>query len=137
MNTRFVAVATAVLFLGPAAASEAQPAPTPVPTASSVGTPSLPAGIDPYARAAIDILGGVVRDKIAGIGNSNVGQITYFKRFEMQISTGANAYRSIHLHPGTVIDPRGESLAVGERINVSGRQQPDGSLDADTITIYR
>ncbi len=139
MKPRFVVSATAALFLGAAAALGAQPAPSPSPSPSGAPAPTIPGGarVDPYVRQAIDIIAGAVRRKIDTFGNSNVGQVTYFKRFEMQIATGTNAYRSIHLHQGTVIDPRGATIAVGQRVDVSGRQESDGSLDADTITIVR
>ena len=97
--------------------------------------PSVGSGLDPLARAAVDILTGVVRQQISNLSNSTSGNVSYFKRFDMQVQTGPNAYRTIRLHQGTIINPRGESLAIGEHVQVGGQAQSDGSIDANTITI--
>ena len=139
MLTRFVAIAFAALSLGlaslsgPAALAQSAPAPSPTPIVLPTVPPSTT--LDPYVRTAIDILTGAVNRTIANFGNSSTGQVTYFKRFEMQIQTGNNAYRSIHLHQGTVINPTGKSIQVGQTVQVSGQQQADGSLNANVITI--
>jgi len=41
------------------------------------------------------------------------------------------------LHQGTVINPRGATIANGQRVNVRGLAQSDGSLNADEITIVQ
>lgn len=135
MSMRFVALATTALLLGSVSIAGAQQA-TPVPNPTPVNLPSAAprASLDPYARAAIDLLTGVVRQQLQG-GGATSGQVTYFKRFEMQVQTGNNAYRVIHLHQGTVINPRGASIATGQRVNVTGVAQSDGSLDANVITV--
>ena len=142
MNTRFVALAAAVLSTlafasagGPAVAAGPAPAPTPTP----VSLPSLPppANLDPYAKAALDILTGVVRQQVTNFQNSSSGDVTYFKRFEMQIGTGRDQYRSIHLHQGTEIDPIGRSIVVGQRVDVTGVTNADGSINANRIVIHQ
>ncbi len=141
MNTRFVALGAAVLCIAVgigadgSASAGAQPAPTPTP----VNLPSLPPAkaVDPYTRAALDILTGVVRQQITNYQNSASGQVSYFKRFEMQINNGRDQYRSIHLHQGTEIDPIGQSIQVGQRVDVSGVTNSDGSINANKIVIHQ
>jgi hypothetical protein len=65
------------------------------------------------------------------------GRVSYFQAFEMQVETSPNRYRDVHLHRGTVINPRGATPRGGTAVDVSGRPRPDGSLDADTITVLR
>ena len=134
MNSRFVALGAVALSLGALAGAPAT-AQTPVPTSTPITLPSLPPAVNPYVKEAIDLLTGVVNHQIQQNANNGSGQVSYFKRFEMQIQTGRNSYRSIHLHQGTVINPTGESIAVGDRVEVNGVSQPDGSLAANTITI--
>ena len=138
MNTRFVAFGAAILSLAIGAAgsaSEAVAGPSPTPT--PVNLPSLPPNTvtDPYAKMGIDILTGVVRQSIINAQGSTSGQVSYFKRYDMQVKTGINGYRSIRLHQGTIINPRGESLQVGQQVDVSGVSESDGTIDANVITI--
>jgi hypothetical protein len=132
MTSRFVAVVAAALCIGssafhgaPALADDPTPPPAPV------------AGLDPYVRTAIDLLTGIVTRQIQNNRNGANGEVSYFRRFEMQVQTGTNSYRAVHLHQGTVIDPRGKSLEPGQRVSVGGIAQSDGSLDADVITILQ
>jgi hypothetical protein len=67
--------------------------------------------------------------------NHSRGVVTYFRRFDLQIRMPFNTYRDIHLHQGTVIDPRGGTIRPGQVLDIVGQSQSDGSLDADTITI--
>ncbi len=155
MSARFVACAATALFLATAAGVFAQQAPstpvptpvttampaavaTPAPSPTPVNLPRLPptTHVDPYTRAAIDLLTGAVNRAISNIGNTTSGRVSYFKRFELQVQTNAGSYRSIHLHQGTIIDPRGETLTVGQHVDVSGVAQSDGSLDANVITVH-
>ncbi len=149
MSARFVACAATALFCASAmtalAAQTAVPptssptvAPaTPQPSPTPVNLPSLPPAthVDPYTRAAIDLLTGVVNRAISNIGNTTSGQVTYFKRYDMQIQTGGNAYRSIRLHQGTVINPRGATITLGRQVDGSGIAQSDGTLEANVITL--
>ncbi|GAC1566985.1 MAG: hypothetical protein NVS2B3_02760 [Vulcanimicrobiaceae bacterium] len=140
MNTRFVALAAAVLCtLAFAGGSAVAAGPAPAATPTPVSLPSLPppANLDPYAKAALDILTGVVRQQVTNFQNSSSGDVSYFKRFEMQISTGRDQYRSVHLHQGTEIDPIGRSIAVGQRVDVSGVTNSDGSINANKIVIHQ
>ncbi len=139
MSPRFVAVSAAALVLATAVQAGAQQAtPTPVPSPTPVNLPPIPATthVDPYTRAAIDLLTGVVNRAIANVGNSTSGNVTYFKRFDLQVRTGASSYREVHLHQGTIIDPRGTTLTVGQRVDVSGTSRSDGSLEANVITVH-
>jgi hypothetical protein len=137
MLVRFVAVAVAALSVAVSgsgtAVADPQPAPTPV------NLPTLPPDtpLNPYAKAAIDIVTGIVRQRLQNDPNRAEGEVTYFRRFDLQIRSGANGFRSVHLHQGTRIDPRGATIQAGDRISVGGAGQPDGSLDADAITILR
>ncbi|MBD5655746.1 MAG: hypothetical protein IAI50_11295 [Candidatus Eremiobacteraeota bacterium] len=111
----------------------------PAPTATPVDLPTLApsAPLNPYAKAAIDIITSVVHARMAGNENSANGRVTYFKRFEMQVRTDSNRYRTIHLHQGTAINPMGESIRVGQRVDVGGVDQSDGSLAANSIDIQQ
>jgi hypothetical protein len=136
MFTRFVAVLTLALSFGVAAASaQTYPAPAPTP----VNLPTLPPDVrvDPITRAAIDLGIQIIRYQQWKMSNQAVGDVTYFKRFEMQVKTGRDSYRNVHLHQGTVINPRGVSIELGQRVEVGGDAQPDGSLSANVITIVR
>jgi hypothetical protein len=138
MLLRFVALATAALSLAvalPAASDSQTPAPTPTPVVLPTLTPSQP--IDPYVKMGIDLVTGLVRRQLATSANMATGHVSYFRRFEMQVQTGPNAYRAVHLHQGTIINPRGASIAPGARVSVTGLTQPDGSLDANVITIQQ
>ncbi len=137
MIQRFVVLVAAALCVASAAAGAADPTPAPSATPVSVPTLSPSSKLDPYAKAAIDMLGGVIRQQIQNSANNTSGQVSYFKRFEMQLQTDRNAYRAIHLHQGTIINPRGASVTVGKRVDVSGTPQQDGSLDANVITIQQ
>ncbi|HTU69441.1 MAG TPA: hypothetical protein VMF11_03890 [Candidatus Baltobacteraceae bacterium] len=124
MNVRVVAAAAAILFAFPlAAAAQTTPKPTIPPAAINAvenivtrlaGDAAAPYGIDP---------------------NHSRGAVTYFHRFDLQIRMPLNVYRDVHLHQGTVIDPRGASLEPGQVVDVVGHANPDGSLNADVITI--
>jgi hypothetical protein len=131
---RFVAAGALALSVaaGSLAAADQAAQPNPYPTPPPVPTN---AKIDPYSRYAIDVLANVLRQQILNLTNSTAGRVSYFKRFEMQVQTGPNAYREIRLHQGTVINPRGATIAVGQHVEVGGYPQPDGTLDASVITI--
>ena len=137
MHTRLAVILRTTLFgalaAGGTAFADPQPAPTPI------VLPTLPPNtqLDPYAKAAIDLVTGVARQALQNNGNRAEGEVTYFKRFEMQVRTSPNGYRSVHLHRGTRIDPRGATLQPGDRVSVGGYGRSDGSLDADAIAILR
>ncbi|MDQ2681706.1 MAG: hypothetical protein M3Y21_11925, partial [Candidatus Eremiobacteraeota bacterium] len=61
---------------------------------------------------------------------------TFYRRFDMQVRMQLNKYRDVHLHQGTVINPRGWSIQPGQTVDVVGHPRADGSLDADVITVH-
>ena len=131
MNARFTALAAAVLLL----AADPAPSPTPSPTAAPLALPSVPPGIGGALESLIQKVTG---DVVAPFGvdpNHVRGTVTYFRRFDLQIEMPLQTYKQIHLHQGTIINPRGATLAPGQQVDVRGRVQPDGSIEADEITI--
>jgi hypothetical protein len=63
------------------------------------------------------------------------GTVTFFQRFDLQIELPLRQYKNIRLHQGTVINPRGATIRDGDRVDVRGSANSDGSLNADEITI--
>ncbi|MGD0473214.1 MAG: hypothetical protein ABSB70_08345 [Candidatus Velthaea sp.] len=126
------------VFLGPAAATAT---PTPAPTPSPIVVPTLPPQTDAATQAIIRAAAGILSDIIVrnrlNAANTTQGIVSYFKRYDMQVETGPNSYRTVRLHQGTVINPRGATPGTGTAVDVSGRGAPDGALDADTITVLR
>jgi len=109
--------------------------PSPQPTAAAQAAPlSIPSNIlnNPYLQGALNALGGLTQTTN---GSSAFGKVTYFKHFELQLQTAPTVYRQIHLHQGTVINPRGSTIGDGMMLQVNGNAQSDGSLNADTITL--
>ena len=138
MRTRFVGLFALALCCGAAAlggVSSAQPYPAPAPTPVALPTVPPDVRVDPITRAAIDLGLQVWRYQAWKTANQANGTVSYFKRYEMQVQVGPNAYRDVHLHQGTVINPRGASIQPGLRVSVGGDAQPDGSLNANVITI--
>ncbi len=137
MSKRFVGFAALALCAGLAAtqSGRASAQPYPAPTPIDLPTVSPQTNMDPTVRAAHNAAAGIIRAQQWRLSNQSEGDVTYFKRFEMQIRTGSNAYRAVHLHHGTVINPRGASIQVGSHVQVGGDNQGDGSLNANVITI--
>ncbi len=137
MNMRFVAGFAVVLLAlscgAFALASTSQnAAPTPVPTASPNPLPTLPGSI---VNDAINALGGIVKAAYGWNDTESYGTVTFYRGYEIQLRMQLNRYRAIHLHRGTVINPRGYSIKAGDTIDVRGRPQSDGSLEADMIVV--
>jgi hypothetical protein len=130
MTTRFVAAIAAVLFAFtlPAFAQTAPPTPPPAPTA----VPSVPPNI---GQDAVNALGNIVRGVFGWSDTESIGQVTFYKGYEMQMRMQLDRYREIHLHKGTVINPRGYTIKPGDTVDVRGRPNSDGSLNADMITV--
>jgi hypothetical protein len=131
MISRVVAAAACVLFAltAPAAAQTAPATPAPA------SAPSMPPGAAAAIEAALQRLAG---DLVAPYGldpNHVRGVVTYYRRFDLQIRMPLNRYEDIHLHQGTVINPRGTTLTPGQIIDIHGQAQSDGSLNADQITL--
>ncbi len=131
MTTRFVAAFAAVLFSLSASAFAATN-PTPPPTPAPNPVPSLPSGIE---QDAINALGNIVKGAFGWNDNESIGQVTFYKGYEMQVRMQLNRYREIHLHRGTVINPRGWTIQNGQTVDVRGRPNADGSLNADMIVV--
>jgi hypothetical protein len=98
--------------------------------------PNIPPEIqnNPVVQSVLNALGNVLLQTTNG--NTAHGKVTYFRRFDLQVETAPNVYREVHLHQGTVINPRGTTIVPGMTVDVSGSAQSDKSLDADTITTH-
>jgi len=116
----------AALWIGASGAALADP----------VAIPSIPPEIqnNPLVQSVLNAVGSLLLQTTNG--NTAHGKVTYFRRFDMQVETAPNVYRDVHLHQGTVINPRGASLTPGMTVDVSGSALSDHSLNADTITTH-
>ena len=133
MIIRLFAVIVAISLLTGAvkSAEAAQPA-----SVGGVTIPGVPDSItaivnDPIVQSAI----GELKQLHAQTLNTANGTVSYFHRYDLQIQTGTDTYRDIHLHQGTVINPRGATIQPGMSIVAHGQNQSDGSLDADMVTV--
>ncbi len=135
MRPSFIATSVLVLALGAPTLAAADPAPTPVPVPTPIAVPTVPPAASPLVQRAIDLGVQILQRNAINARNNARGEVTYFRRFDMQVRCGANCYRNVRLHPGTIINPRGGTPGVGTRVDVNGRTDADGTLEADTITI--
>jgi hypothetical protein len=136
MSLRFVAAFGLVLCLPAALAQADEPTPAPAPTSTPLSSAIPPAiKLPDQVKAAIDTAGALYRAEELRRKNVAIGEVTYFKRFELQVRTSPDHYRNVHLHQGTEIQPRGAVPGPGRRVRVGGVAQPDGSLNADLITV--
>ncbi len=129
-------LAATCFLLGSGAGAQTSPAPVPTP----IVVPTLPptnTTTQAIIRAAAGIITDVLSRNAVNAANTTRGTVSYFRRFDMQVQTGSNAYRTIRLHPGTVINPRGATPGTGAAVDISGRAAADGALEADTITVLR
>lgn len=134
MTTRFVAAIAAVLLVlsgGSFALAQQQPAVAATPAPTTI--PSVPPNI---GQDAVNALGNIVRGVFGWNDTESIGTVTYYRGYEMQLKMQLDRYREIHLHRGTVINPRGYTLKTGDIVDVRGRPNSDGSLNADMI-VYR
>ncbi len=127
MVSRFVAVIALALCTSGVALADPPSAP-----AQSITTE-----ISNAILQAVGSAGDLVNRELLRVQNSAHGEVTYFKRFDLQVRTGTNAYRNVRLHQGTVIDPRGSTLAPGQTVTIYGVPQSDGALNANQITVER
>ncbi len=130
MKTRFVAAIAAVLFGLSFHAIDASAQTAPTPAASAV--PSIPPNI---GQQAVNALSNIVRGAFGWNDNESIGTVTYYRGYEMQLRMQLGRYREVHLHRGTVINPRGYSIKNGDTVDVRGRPNSDGSLSADMIVL--
>jgi hypothetical protein len=127
-----VAALAAILFASGAAAVMAQ---TPQPTPTPVVVPSLP----PTGQIINDVIQAVTNQVTSSYGwnpNRVHGTVTYFRRYDMQVQMQLDKFRNVHLHQGTVINPRGATPSQGQVVDVVGHPDPDGTLEADVITVH-
>ena len=137
MKPRVVALVLCVLF-GAGAPALAQQTPSPSPSPSPAhGVPSI--AIPPNA---VNVVTGIVQrlagDATAGLGidpNHVRGSVMFFRRYDLQLRMPLDRYENVHLHQGTIINPRGASLSQGQVVDVQGRANSGGSIEADAITI--
>jgi hypothetical protein len=127
MVSRFVAVVALVLCTSGAALADPPSAP-----AQSITTE-----ISNAILQAVGSAGDLVNRELLRVQNSAHGEVTYFKRFDLQVRTASNAYRNVRLHQGTIIDPRGTTLVPGQSVTIYGVPQNDGTLNANQITVDR
>lgn len=134
MKTRFVAGFAAVLFtLAGSALAIAQQTPPPrAATPAPNPVPSVPQGLE---QDAINALGNVVKSVFGWSDTESLGTVTFYRGYEMQMRMQLDRYREIHLHRGTVINPRGYTIKSGDTVDVRGRPNADGSLNADMIVV--
>jgi hypothetical protein len=135
MNTRFVAALAAVLFAfagSPSAIAQQAPAPAASAPPAANPVPSVPAGIE---QDAVNAIGNVVKSVFGWSDTESLGTVTFYRGYEMQMRMQLDRYREIHLHNGTVINPRGYSIKTGDIVDVRGRPNSDGSLNADMIVV--
>ena len=139
MRRSLIATSALVLGLGATSLAGAQSAPTPVPVPTPIAVPTLPPNT-PNSAILQTIMGigqQILQRQAVNARNNARGTVSYFKRFDMQVQCGPNCYRTIKLHQGTVINPRGATPGVGTMVDVNGRTDPDGTLQADNITIQQ
>jgi len=137
MKPRVVALAVAALFAVGAGTSQAQNVPTPVPSPTptpAIVVPQLPS-TNQIINDVLQTVAGQVTGAYGYNANQAHGTVSYFKRFDMQVALQLNRFRQVKLHQGTVINPRGATIRQGQTVDVWGHSDPDGTLEADTITI--
>jgi hypothetical protein len=137
MRLPLIATSGLVLALTATTFAGAQPAPAPPPVPTPIPVATLPpAGPnDQIIRDVMGIGAQILQRNAVNARNNARGTVSYFRRFDMQVQCGPNCYRNIRLHPGTIINPRGATPGVGTSVDVNGRTDPDGTLEADNITI--
>lgn len=64
-------------------------------------------------------------------GNQLGGQVSSFSPFNLYLSNGTH----VELHQGTVISPNGATPQPGQRAQIYGHWNSDGSFAADQITL--
>jgi len=138
MRSILLAASALVLALGATTFAGAQSTPAPA-APTPIPAPTLPpnATNDPVLNTILNVGQQILQRQIINARNNTRGQVSYFKRFDMQVNCGTNCYRNVKLHQGTVIYPRGATPGAGTWVDVNGHTDPDGTLEADTITILQ
>lgn len=136
MNSRVVAATAAVLFaVAVPALAQSTSTPSPAPTKAPVGMPTIPPGLGGVVQTILQKMAGDATAPYAVDPNHVRGTVTFYRRFDLQVRLPLDQYKQVHLHQGTIINPRGESIGNGQTVDVRGRANSDGSLEADEITI--
>lgn len=136
MKSRVVAVTAAVLFAvaGPAPA-QTTPTPSPSPAKAPIAAPTIPPGLGGVVQTILQKVTNDITSPYALDPGHVRGTVTFYRRFDMQVRLPLDTYKQIHLHQGTIINPRGESIGNGQSVDVRGRANADGTIEADEITI--
>lgn len=92
----------------------------------------MPSGLE---QDAINALGNIVKGAFGWSDTEALGTVTYYRGYDMQLRMQLDRYRTIHLHRGTVINPRGYTIKNGDTVDVRGTANSDGSLNADQIVV--
>jgi hypothetical protein len=138
MRSTLLATSALVLALGATTFAGAQSAPAPAAAPTPIPVATLaPAPNNPVLNTILNIGQQIIQRQAINARNNARGTVSYFKRFDMQLNCGANCYRNVKLHQGTVINPRGATPGAGAWVDVNGRTDPDGTLEADNITILQ
>ncbi|HEX3550124.1 MAG TPA: hypothetical protein VHT53_07095 [Candidatus Elarobacter sp.] len=106
--------------------------PTPIPVATLPPSPN-----NGVLNTILGIGQQIIQRQMINARNNARGTVSYFKKFDMQVQCGTNCYRTVKLHPGTVINPRGATPGTGTWVDVNGRTDANGTLEADNITILQ
>lgn len=97
--------------------------------------PTIPPGLGGVVQTILQKMAGDATAPYAVDPNHVRGTVTFYRRFDLQVRLPLDQYKQVHLHQGTIINPRGESIGNGQTVDVRGRANSDGSLEADEITI--
>jgi hypothetical protein len=135
MRPSLIVTSALVLALGATTLAGAQSTPAPVPTPIPVPTVPPTTPNSQVLQTILNVGQQILQRQAINARNNARGTVSYFKRFDMQVQCGTNCYRNVRLHQGTVINPRGGTPSIGSVVDVNGHTNPDGSLEADTITI--
>jgi len=135
MRPSLIATSALVLALGAGSLAQAQSTPVPTPIPVPTVPPTTPNS--QVLQTILNVGTQILQRQVINSRNNAQGTVSYFKRFDMQVQCGTNCYRTVKLHQGTVINPRGATPGVGTRVDVNGRTDPDGTLEADNITILQ
>jgi len=137
MRPSLIVTSALVLALGATTLAGAQSSPAPAPTPIPMPTvpPSTPSS--QVLQTILNVGQQILQRQAINVRNNARGTVSYFKRFDMQVQCGPNCYRNVRLHQGTIINPRGATPSVGTFVDVNGHTDPNGTLEADNITIQQ
>ena len=137
MRASLIVTSALVLALGATTLAGAQSAPAPAPTPIPVATVPPTTPNSQVLQTILNVGQQILQRQAINARNNVRGTVSYFKHFDMQVQCGTNCYRNVRLHQGTIINPRGGTPGVGTYVDVNGRTDPNGTLEADNITIQQ